>query len=121
MEIRGFTQELERRVEERTEDLRQALGQLTDERDRVETLFRITSELSASLDLDAYSTALLTLLSSAIGTPRGSILLVDQETESLNSSCSDWTHGGHGAAQPPAGRRDQCIDGANGLAGWVIQ
>jgi PAS domain S-box-containing protein len=115
-EIRGFTQELERRVAERTEDLRQALDQLTAEHDRVETLFRITSELSASLDLDRVLNRALTLVVEAIGAPRGSIMLVDQETNALIHRVAL----GRTPALPPGGEITRFRRGS-GLAGWVIQ
>jgi PAS domain S-box-containing protein len=115
-EIRGFTQELEQRVAERTEDLRQALDQLTAEHGRVETLFRITSELSASLDLDRVLNRALTLVVEAIGAPRGSIMLVDQETNALIHRAAL----GRTPALPTGGELTSYRRG-NGLAGWVIQ
>ena len=115
-EIRGFTQELEQRVAERTEDLHQALDQLTAEHSRVETLYRITSELSASLDLDRVLNRALTLVVDSIGAPRGSIMLVDQETDVLIHRAAL----GRTPALPPGGERTRFRRG-NGLAGWVIQ
>ena len=115
-EVRGFTQVLEQRVAERTEDLRQALDQLTTEHSRVEMLYRITSELSASLDLDRVLNRALTLLVDAIGAPRGSIMLVDQETDALIHRAAL----GKTPALPPGGKITRFRRG-NGLAGWVIQ
>lgn len=115
-EIRGFTQELEQRVEERTEDLRRALDQLTVERSQLETLFRITSELSASLDLDRVLNRALMLVVGAIGASRGSILLLDPQTDTLIHRASL----GGAAALPPGGVPTAFRRG-EGLAGWVIQ
>ncbi len=115
-EIRGFTQELEQRVAERTEDLRQALDQLTAEHGRVEMLYRITSELSASLDLDRVLNRALTLVVDAIGAPRGSIMLVDQETDGLIHRAAL----GRTPALSPGGEMTRFRRG-KGLAGWVIQ
>lgn len=113
--------DMERRVQERTEDLRQALGQLTDERDRVETLFRITSELSASLDLDRVLNRTLTLLTSVIGAPRGSILLVDQQTDTLIHRASLGRTPTLERTYLPPGGEPTTYRRNEGLAGWVIQ
>jgi PAS domain S-box-containing protein len=113
--------DMERRVQERTEDLRQALGQLTDERDRVETLFRITSELSASLDLDRVLNRTLTLLTSVIGASLGSILLVDQQTDMLIQRASLGRPRTSERADLPPGGEPTSFRRNEGLAGWVIQ
>ncbi len=113
--------DMERRVQERTEDLRRALGQLTDERDRVETLFRITSELSASLDLDRVLNRTLTLLTSVIGAPLGSILLVDQQTDMLIHRASLGRTQTLERADLPPGGEPTSYRRNEGLAGWVIQ
>ena len=113
--------DMEQRVQERTEDLRQALGQLTDERDRVETLFRITSELSASLDLDRVLNRTLTLLTSAIGAQRGSILLLDQQTEILIHRATIGHTPSMAPLSLPPGGAPTSFRRNEGLAGWVIQ
>jgi PAS domain S-box-containing protein len=78
-----FNEELERRVAQRTEELAQTLQDLTDERDRVETLYQITRELSSSLDLDRVLIEALNLINRAIGISHGSILLLDQGSGEL--------------------------------------
>jgi GAF domain-containing protein/DNA-binding response OmpR family regulator/nitrogen-specific signal transduction histidine kinase len=78
-----FTEELEQRVAQRTEELAQTLQDLTEERDRVEALYQITRELSASLDLDRILTQALSLINRAVGISHGSILLLDQEMGGL--------------------------------------
>ncbi len=115
-EIRGFTQQLERRVQERTEDLRQALDQLTVERDRVETLFRITSELQASLDLDRVLNRALTLVNENIHATRAQVLLIDQQTDALICRA---------AIDPertiPPGGAQTLLRRNEGLVGWAIR
>jgi PAS domain S-box-containing protein len=108
--------ELEQRVAERTEDLRVALDQLTAEHGRVETLFRVTSELSASLDLDRVLNRALMLVAESLGAPRGSILLIDSQTDQLIHRAAL----GRTPNLPPGGRRTSYRRG-EGLAGWVIQ
>lgn len=115
-QVRRFTQELEARVRQRTDELAMANAELTLERDRVETLYRITSELSASLDLDRVLNRALALVNEAAGTTRGSILLVDPQSDVLvHRAALGRTHPLPPGGQPAVFRRDQ------GLAGWVIQ
>jgi len=108
--------ELEQRVAERTEDLRLALDQLTAEHGRVEMLYRITSELSASLDLDRVLNRALMLVAESIGAPRGSIMLVDSQTDTLIHRAAL----GRTPPLPPGGMATPYRRG-QGLAGWVIQ
>jgi len=117
-EVRRFSFELEERVRQRTEELARANADLTLERDRVETLYRITSELSMSLDLDRVLNRALALVNEAVGTRRSSILLVDQEGDRLihraamgRGDAERLAPGG----QPTRFRRHE------GLAGWVIR
>ncbi len=115
-EIRHFTQELEQRVAERTEDLQQALGQLTTERDRVETLFRITSELQASLDLDRVLNRALTLVNEHVRATRAMILLIDPQTDRLLCRAALDPD----QSIPPGGRPTR-FRRTEGLAGWCIR
>ena len=78
-----LTEELEQRVAQRTDELARTLEDLTEERDRVEALYQITRELSASLDLDRILNQSLSLINRAVGISHGSILLVNQETGNL--------------------------------------
>ncbi|MFQ5610723.1 MAG: GAF domain-containing protein [Anaerolineae bacterium] len=78
--LNRFTEELERRVEERTEALARTLDDLTIERDRVRTLYSITKELSTSLDLDRVLMEALSLINRAVGVSYGSILMLDSST-----------------------------------------
>lgn len=78
-----FTEELERRVALRTEELAKTLEDLTEERDRVESLYQITRELSVSFDLDRVLVEALSLINRAVGISHGAILLFDHETGAL--------------------------------------
>ncbi len=114
-QVTRFSQELEQRVEERTQELAQALEELTMERDRVETLYRITSELSASLDLDRVLNRALELVVEAVEADRGAIFMVDPQTDHLIQRASL----GGSRRLPPRGAPTPFRRG-EGLAGWVI-
>src|SRR5690606_23689237 len=79
-EIVHLSGELEKMVEARTQDLENALAELTRQRDRAETLYRITSELGATLDLERVLERALHLFVDALGVEHGTIMLIDQET-----------------------------------------
>jgi signal transduction histidine kinase len=78
-----LTEELEQRVTLRTEELARTLQDLTEERDRVRTLYQIARELSTSFDLDRVLNEALNLINRAIGISLGAILLVNHETGNL--------------------------------------
>lgn len=82
-QLNQFNEELEQRVTQRTEELAQTLKDLRQERDRVETLYQITRELSTSFDLDRILTQALNLIHRAMGVSHGSILLLDRNTGKL--------------------------------------
>jgi PAS domain S-box len=82
-EIRRFTEELEQRVEERTRELAQALQDLTVERDRMEALYRIASQVSSSLDVGQVLHRTLEIIAQATGAEQGFILLTDPQTNAL--------------------------------------
>ncbi|MEJ2148557.1 MAG: GAF domain-containing protein, partial [Chloroflexota bacterium] len=103
-----LSEELERRVEERTRELRE-------ERDRIDTLFRITVELTASLDLDRVLNRALELVADAVGAEHGSLYLVDPQSEML-------IHRAVMSSQqllPPGGRQIP-LSRHEGMAGWVM-
>ncbi len=107
--VRGFTTELEQRVERRTRDLAR-------ERDQVSALLRITTELATSLDLDRVLHRALELVSEAVGATQGSILLLDQITGELTYKAAlGWSQ-----PLPPEGKRLPS-ERREGLIGWVIQ
>ncbi len=109
-------QELEQRVQERTEALAKTLEDLTLERDRVETLYRITRELSASLDLDRVLTEALSLINRAVGVSHGSIMLLDPGTGKLIYRAAL----GRSKGLPRGGKPTRYRRGV-GLAGWVVE
>jgi len=76
-EVRAFSEELEERVEERTRELAGAMEELEKERDRVETLYRITSQLASSLDLDHVLNKAMGLIVEAVGADRASTVMID--------------------------------------------
>ncbi len=67
-ETRQLTEQLERRVEERTQELRR-------EHQSTETLLRIITELSASLDLDQVLIRSMTVLNQTLGAQQSLILI----------------------------------------------
>ncbi|NIT55819.1 MAG: GAF domain-containing protein, partial [Aliifodinibius sp.] len=81
--LNKFTEELEKRVEERTEALEHILQELRQERDRVDTLYHIARQLSTSLDLDRVLNEALHLLARAIPITQGSILLITPSSDHL--------------------------------------
>jgi PAS domain S-box-containing protein len=108
--------ELEAHVEARTRDLAQALHDLTAERDRAETLYRITSELGASLDLERILQHALQLFADALGVEHGTITLLDQETGYLRLKAVLGPGQGRAKqAEPTPLRRGV------GLAGWTLE
>jgi PAS domain S-box-containing protein len=109
-ETRRLADELEQRVVERT-------AELAREQHNTETLLRILTETSATLDLDRALNRTLALLNDAIGAEQGSILMVNPEDRSINYRAGYgyltpiMTEGGH-----PTPLKD-----GEGLAGWVIK
>jgi len=75
-ETRRFTEELEQMVEARTQ-------QLQDEKNRLEALHTITTELSSSLDLDEILLKTIDLASMATGRSLGMVLLRDMGSNNL--------------------------------------
>jgi GAF domain-containing protein/nitrogen-specific signal transduction histidine kinase len=117
-EVRSYRDELERRVEERTEALEE-------ERDRVEALYRITSELGTSLDLDRVLNRALSLVLKAVEAERSSIFMLDPQKELLTHRAALWVESGAQTEQsyrmlPISGEPTRFRRG-EGLAGWVMQ
>mgnify|MGYP005836731617 CR=1 FL=1 len=102
-------QELELRVIQRTIDLET-------ERDRVETLLRITTELSASLDLDRVLTKALTLVKDSIDASQGSLFLIDSASDRIIYRAA------LGSPKPlPPGGVPVPFQRGEGLIGWVLE
>jgi len=115
-EVRRFSQELERRVEMRTQALGAAMNELTKERDRVETLYRITSQLSASLDLDRVLNRALEMVVEAVEAKRASILMLSPQSEQLIYRAAIGAE-----ARLPLGGKPTRFSQDEGLGGWVIK
>lgn len=115
-EIRRFSEELEQRVEDRTRELARALDDLTTERDRMVALYRIASEVSASLDLDRVLNRTLALVVEAVGADEGSVLLDDTEAGQLVCRAAV----GARVSIPPGGVPANVRRG-EGVAGSVIE
>ena len=104
-----FAQELEERVAARTRELQR-------ERERVETLLQITSDLSSSLDLDRVLARALQLVTEAVNAPQGSIFLIDLETDQLIYRAA------LGRTNPlPPGGEPSPLKRTEGLVGWVLK
>jgi len=104
-----FADELEARVAVRTAELQR-------ERERVEILLQVTTELSSSLDLDRVLTRALQLVTEAIKADRGSIFLVDLESEQLIYRAA------LGRAKPlPSGGMPAPFKRTEGLVGWALK
>jgi PAS domain S-box-containing protein len=104
-----LSEELERRVDERTEEL-------SAERDRIDTLFRITVELTASLDLDRVLNRALSLVGQAIGAEYGALFLVDPQSDLLIYRAAMQ----ESEIIPPGGRQIE-MRKDTGMAGWVMK
>lgn len=115
-EVRSFSHVLEQRVEERTRELAAAMDELTEERDRMEALYRITSQLAASLDLDHVLSKALSLVLDACRVDRASALLLDSNTGQLIQRSVQ----GADVDLPPGGKPTRFSRG-EGLAGWVVE
>lgn len=114
--VSRFSQELEQRVEERTQELAEAMEDLTVERDRVEMLYRITSQLSSSLDLDHVLNRALRLVVDAAGVEQAFIFLLDLQSGDLLCRAALGT----GDEASYVGRTIRFSRG-EGLAGWVVE
>lgn len=115
-EIRGFSEELEERVEQRTQELATAMGKLEKERDRVEMLYRITSQLASSLDLDHVLSKAMSLIVQAVGADRVSTLMLDSGSgEQIERAAL-----GQGIDLPLGGKATR-FSRLDGLAAWVAE
>jgi PAS domain S-box-containing protein len=115
-QIVGFSGELEAMVEARTREVESALDELTIERDRVGALYRITSELGATLELERVLQRALQLFADALGVGHGTILLVDQETGLLTLRATLEPD----RQLPREGLPTRWRLGT-GLAGWILE
>jgi GAF domain-containing protein len=108
-ETERLARELEMRVIERT-------AQLQREQQNTETLLRILTEVSSSLDLDRALNRTLALLNDAIGAEQGTIMLLNAEDNLLHYRA------GYGYLTEKVTVRDAGFKFkiGEGLAGWVV-
>lgn len=75
-QVQSFASDLEKLVDERTQELE-------DERDRIDTLYQITSELTRSLDMQRVQQRALGMVVKAVGAEDGVIMGLDPLTDAL--------------------------------------
>ena len=103
-----LTRELEKRVEERTR-------QLKFEHQRAETLLRITTELSSSLDFEQILQRTLELLNEVIGASHATCMVLQPGNNKLRHLATV------GYSSPvPQGGMPSILDTNQGLVGWII-
>ena len=108
-ETERLARELEMRVVERT-------AQLQHEQQNTETLLRILTEVSASLDLDRALNRTLSLLNDAIGAEQGTIMLLNAEDNLLHFRAGY----GYLSDKVSGEGRGFKLKIGEGLAGWVV-
>ena len=116
-QISNLAADLDARVRERTAELEQATRLLSEEKERLEAVNRITLELTTQLDLNLIIQRALELTSENLDVERGSLMLRDPVTGEL--FCRAVLHG-RGRAEI-ANIPLRFADGTEGLAGWIIQ
>lgn len=109
-ETRRLAEELEQRVAERT-------AELAREKHNTETLLRVLSEVSASLDLDQTLNRTLALLNEVTGAQQGSVLLLNAEDNMIHYRA------GYGYKMPSMASHTKptALKIGEGVAGWVIK
>ncbi len=101
--ISHFAEELNQRVQERTQELEQ-------ERDRLDTLYQITSELARTLDMDRVLDRALEMVADAVNADEGVIMLIDPLSGELTTRASRLAAGSVYPGEHPAGS----------LASWLV-
>lgn len=109
-ETQRLAEELEQRVVERTAELER-------EKQNTETLLRILTEVSSSLDLDRALNRTLALLNDAIGAEQGTIMLLQTDDNLLHFRAGY----GYLTRQAVAESRATTLRVGEGLAGWVVE
>ncbi len=109
-ETERLARELEMRVVERT-------AQLQREQQNTETLLRILTEVSSSLDLDRALNRTLALLNDAIGAEQGTIMLLNADDNLLHYRAGY----GYLTDKVAAEGRGFRLKIGEGLAGWVVE
>ncbi len=109
-ETQRLAEEMEQRVVERT-------AQLQREQQNTETLLRILTEVSSSLDLDRALNRTLALLNEAINAEQGTILLLHTDDNLLHFRAGY----GYLTSQALAESKSTTLRVGEGLAGWVVE
>ena len=109
-QTRDLAEDLEQRVEERTAELEQ-------ERQRLSTLYQITTELATSLDIDRLLNRALEMVAEATGASRATIFTLNTAGDRLTRRASI---GAPGDAHAGA-RHSPSLGLHEGLAGWAVQ
>jgi PAS domain S-box-containing protein len=109
-ETQKLASEQEARVEERT-------AQLNQEKQNTDTLLRILTEVSSSLDLDRTLNRTLSLLNDTLGAEQGTILLVNPEDNLLHYRAGY----GYLSDRVSPSARSFTLKIGEGLAGWVVK
>jgi len=109
-ETQRLAEELEQRVVERT-------AELESEKANTETLLRILSEVSASLDLDRALSRTLAMLNEAVGAEQGTIMLLHAEDNLLHYRAGYGYLTGKSASDGSG----FTLKVGEGLAGWVVE
>ncbi|NWF70527.1 MAG: GAF domain-containing protein [Chloroflexi bacterium] len=108
-QINNFAADLNRLVEARTRELEQ-------ERDRIDTLYQITSELARTLDMDRVLERALGMVAKAVGADDGVILLLDPMTDQLYSRAVLNLD-----SLIDVGRADRPVHPAEAIGAWLIE
>jgi PAS domain S-box-containing protein len=108
-ESRRLNEDLEQRVADRTEELAR-------EHQFTQTLLRISTELSSSLDLDMVLNRSLETLNEVTGGEQSTIVIIRPPEEYLIYRAGSSIH-----EAPPTGGRISALKVGEGLAGWVIK
>ncbi|MCX8060968.1 MAG: GAF domain-containing protein [Anaerolineales bacterium] len=108
-ETRSLTEDLEKRVQERT-------LQLASEHQRTQILLRIATELTASLDLEHVLNQVLPVLNELVGAEQVAVMVLRSESRKLYHLASLGY-----APAPPLGGKPSPFSVDESLAGWVIR
>jgi GAF domain-containing protein len=108
--------ELETEIAKSTTQVEEQTQQLRAERDRADFLYRVTQEMTRTLDLERVLNRTLAWVSQALGVRQGSILLLDLETGYLVYRVAL----GRPEVLPRGGKPTHFRRGV-GLAGWVLE
>lgn len=109
-ETQRLAEEMEQRVVDRT-------AELESEKANTETLLRVLTEVSASLDLDRALNRTLALLNESVGAEQGTIMLLHAEDNLLHYRAGY----GYLTGKEPSESRDFTFKVGEGLAGWVVE